>query len=247
MSKKLKINKDYPYMYETHLHTSEGSACGRSTGAEMARACKAAGYTGIMVTDHFFGGNTAIDRKLPWSEWVENYCKGYENAKKVGDEIGLQVFFGWEQSLCGGIDFLIYGLDKEWLLKHPEVKDATPEEQYKIVHEAGGLVIHAHPFREAFYIPKILLFPESVDGVEIINASHELRYQGPDKENPYDAQAKEYAKKHNFPETGGSDVHSVDLIGGGMAFSRKLQNVQDYMKAVMNREGIVLPGLSAFE
>ena len=42
-------------------------------------------------------------------------------------------------------------------------------------------------------------------------------------------------------------MHRVDLIGGGMAFSRKLENVQDYMKAVMNREGIVLPGLSAFE
>ena len=36
----LKLTKEYPFAYETHLHTSEGSACGRSTGAEMARACK---------------------------------------------------------------------------------------------------------------------------------------------------------------------------------------------------------------
>ena len=32
------------YKYETHMHTSQGSACGRSTGAEMARAYKEAGY-----------------------------------------------------------------------------------------------------------------------------------------------------------------------------------------------------------
>ena len=26
------------YLYDTHVHTSEGSACGQNTGAEMARA-----------------------------------------------------------------------------------------------------------------------------------------------------------------------------------------------------------------
>ena len=39
--------EEYPYLYETHLHTKEISACARSSGADMARACKAAGYTGI--------------------------------------------------------------------------------------------------------------------------------------------------------------------------------------------------------
>ena len=42
------------YVYETHMHTSEASACAGSTGTQMARAYKAAGYTGIIVTDHFF-------------------------------------------------------------------------------------------------------------------------------------------------------------------------------------------------
>lgn len=42
------------YLYETHMHTSEASACAGSTGAQMARAYKEAGYTGIIVTDHFF-------------------------------------------------------------------------------------------------------------------------------------------------------------------------------------------------
>ena len=40
-------------MYETHLHTSEASACSIITGAEQARTYKEAGYSGIIVTDHF--------------------------------------------------------------------------------------------------------------------------------------------------------------------------------------------------
>lgn len=236
MNEKLILNNDFPYAYETHLHTSEGSACARSTGAEMAKACKAAGYTGIIVTDHFFYGNTAVDRSLPWSEWVENYCKGYENAKRVGDEIGLQVFFGWETSYCG-TDFLVYGLDKEWLITHPEIRDATEEEQYRMVHADGGMVIHAHPYREASYIPKIRLFPDFVDGVEVVNASHAV---GEDGRSPYDVKALEYARKYDFPQTGGSDVHSVKLLGGGMVFPCRLSDVQDYIKAVLGREGKVL-------
>ena len=39
--------EEYPYLYETHLHTMEGSACAKNSGAEMARACRDAGYTGI--------------------------------------------------------------------------------------------------------------------------------------------------------------------------------------------------------
>ena len=53
------------YRYETHLHTRQGSACGTSSGAEHARHYLDAGYQGIFVTDHFFRGNTAIDRSLP--------------------------------------------------------------------------------------------------------------------------------------------------------------------------------------
>jgi hypothetical protein len=44
------------YRYETHLHTCQGSLCGRSTGAEHARFYKEAGYQGVIITDHFCGG-----------------------------------------------------------------------------------------------------------------------------------------------------------------------------------------------
>ena len=227
---------EFPYLYETHLHTKEASACSQNTAEELVYAYKEAGYTGIMVTDHFFRGNCAIPREMAWEDWVEAYCKGYENAKAAGDKIGLQVFFGWEES-HQGTDFLIYGLDKAWLKKHPELKEVSIEEQYELVHNAGGMVIHAHPYREAWYIPQVRQYPEFVDGVEIFNASHYEKDPQEDGRSKYDVRAEQYARNYKLPCTGGSDIHSTDLLYGGMAFSRKLDDVQDYMRAVLSREG----------
>lgn len=228
------------YIYETHMHTSEGSACGRNTAAEMTRAYAEAGYTGIIITDHFFYGNTAVDRSLSWEQWVEGYCLGYEHAREEGEKYGLQVFFGWESGYQG-TEFLIYGLDKEWLLSHPEIKDATVEEQYRLVHRDGGIVVHAHPFREASYIAEIRLFPDYVDAVEGINAAHSGRTKMCHGHPEYNDRAMAYAAEHNLPLTAGSDQHTVEMIGGGMVFSRKLQDIHDFARAVMGREAVELP------
>ena len=236
---KLKIDPEYPYVYETHLHTCEASACGRSSGADMARACKEAGYTGIIVTDHFVYGNTAVDRSLPWSAWVNAFCRGYEHARDEGDRIGLQVFFGWE-ACYRGTEFLINGLSKEWLLAHPEIRDCTIEEQFDLVHRDGGMVVHCHPFREESYIPSVRLFPEYTDAVETVNATHSSALSHAHNDPEFDVKARAYALEHDFPQTSGSDIHRIDLLLGGMAFKRKLDDPADYIGAVMNREPCLL-------
>ena len=86
------------YIYDTHVHTSQASDCALSSGAQMAQKYKELGYDGIFITDHFFHGNTCVDRSLPWADWVRLFCQGYEDAKKQGEKIGLDVFFGWEYS-----------------------------------------------------------------------------------------------------------------------------------------------------
>lgn len=231
--------KEYPYFYETHLHMSEASACAKSNGADMAAACRAAGYTGIFVTDHNWGGNTAVDRGLPWEEFVGRFVSGYEAARRTGERIGLDVFFGWEAGYHG-TEFLIYGLSPSWLLAHPQLRKASVEEQFSIVHEDGGLVIHAHPFREEYYIPKIRLFPSYVDGVEGINATHSSPKSHSHNKREFDEKAVAYAREHAFPVTAGSDIHSTQLLGGGMAFKRRLQDGQDFVRAVRNGEAYLL-------
>ena len=100
------------YLYETHMHTRQGSACGSSTGAEHVRFYKDRGYQGIFITDHFFGGNTAAPRTGNWKDRVDWYCSGFEDAWNEGQKVGLDVFFGIEQNFNGD-EYLIYGLDKE--------------------------------------------------------------------------------------------------------------------------------------
>ncbi len=235
----IKLLEDYPYLYETHLHTSQASACARYTGAEMARACKKAGYAGIIVTDHNWGGNTAVNRMLPWKNWVEEFAKGYEDAAHMGKRIGLDVFFGYEAGYRG-TEFLIYGLDVPFMLRHPELKTATVEEQYRIVREGGGMVVHAHPFREEAYIPEIRLYPEYVDGVEGINATHSGSRSTAHNNPAYDRRAIAYAKEHGLFMTAGSDIHSTSLLGGGMAFRRRMESMEDFLNALRAGEDYVL-------
>ena len=233
------IQEEFPFLYETHMHTLEASACAHNSGSQMARAYKEAGYAGIIITDHNWGGNTRINNGLPWKVWVENFVKGYEEAKKEGDKIGLDVYFGWEAG-CRGTEFLIYGLDKEWMLAHPEIKTATIEEQYRLVKEGGGMVIHAHPYREEWYIPEILLYPDYVDGVEGVNGTHSnsksISHNNPD----FDTRAIAYAKQHGKPITAGSDMHTTDLLGAGVAFKTRLNGIQDYIERIKSGKDYVV-------
>ena len=103
------------YLYETHLHTKEGSSCGISSVRDYIKIYLDLGYSGIIITDHFYNGNSTVNRNLKWNEWVHNFIKGYEIAKEEGIRRGLDVFFGWEETFEED-DYLVYGLDKEWLL-----------------------------------------------------------------------------------------------------------------------------------
>lgn len=216
------------FKYETHLHTSEASGCSGSTGAEMADAHKAAGYSGIIVTNHFFNGNTCIPHDLPWRKRIELFCKGYENAKARGDEIGLKVFFGWEFA-SETSEFLTYGLDKEWLLHHPEIMDMHIFDYLSLVRQSGGFAVQAHPFRQRGYIRQISLVPEVTDAVEIFNAGNDLSI--------YNDRAKWYAESYGLPVTAGSDTHYADrLLGSGVLSSNEFDTINDYILAVKNRE-----------
>ncbi len=215
------------YKYETHLHTCQGSACGRLTGAEQADLYKGFGYTGIVVTDHFFNGNCAIPRDLPWKERVEQFCAGYRSAKKRGDEIGLQVFFGLETNFHGQ-EFLLYGLSEEWLKEQEDMLSWSPKEQFEKVTAAGGFVVQAHPYRTAPYIPEVKLYPDCCEAFELYNA-----HNAPEA----NAQAVAYAKEHDIHGTGGTDAHGPVQPRGGMIFEKKWETIKDYMSAVRSGSG----------
>lgn len=236
---KIKLLEDYPYLYETHLHTNQGSACGANTGAEMAKACKKAGYSGLFVTDHNWGGNTCINKELPWDRWISLYARGYYDAKKYGMANDLDVFFGMETGF-NGTEFLVLGLLPEDFLDIPELRGGSVEDQYRLVHSKGGIVIQAHPYREEVYIPEVRVFPEFCDGLEGSNATHccpRSKYHNNPK---WDDLARKLANEKNKPMTAGSDIHGLDILGGGVAFKRRIRTAKEFINAITGDEDYVL-------
>ncbi|MBQ8552122.1 MAG: histidinol phosphatase [Clostridia bacterium] len=214
------------YKYETHSHTAEGSKCGRIDGASLARLYKSLGYTGLVITDHFYKGNTAVPRELPWNEWVTEFVKGYENAKAEGDKIGLDVFFAWEYSAEYAADFLIYGLDANWLYENPDQIQLGTCAYLTKVREAGGIVIHAHPFRN----PVKMLLPEWCDGVEIINAN---------AAEPDNDRAKLYANSYNLRKIAGTDNHTgIREKMAGVYFTERIVDIHDFADRIKAGEAL---------
>lgn len=220
------------WLYDTHFHTLHGSGCAISRGPDYFERYKRLNYDGIIVTDHFWRGYTAVDRRLPWRKFVDAFCHGYEETREAGEKAGLAVFFGWEETIEGD-DYLVYGLDKEWLYRHPEVKGWTRTQQLQQVHRYGGCVVQAHPFRDRDYIDAIHLGP--ADAYEVGNAGNEAAY---------DVQAYRWAKRHGLRMTAGSDIHSARQFPDdhlmGLYFDRELRSIGDFVTAIRQGEGYSL-------
>lgn len=162
------------YKYEMHQHTWPCSHCGHADPEKLVRTMKNDGYTGLVITDHFYFGNTGIDRSLPWDEFCKAYIDNYLAAKRIGDEIDFDVLFGVEENVGEGKEVLLYGITPEFILSHPELRNSNLELIYKLANEFGALVIQAHPFRNRDYIPDPLkrLDPAFLDGYEVFNTAN---------------------------------------------------------------------------
>ena len=212
------------YKYETHLHTSPVSACARATVREQMEFYKSKGYEGMFITNHFIDGNIGQDaRSKEYEEKINFYCSDFDEAKALEEEIGIKVFFGIETTF-GGTDFLVYGLDKEWFLAHPEIKDMPKSAQLQLFMDNGALVIQAHPFREAGYIDHIRLFPRKIHGVEIVNAN---------RTGFENKMAKLYAKSYGLIEFAGSDNHIGNCENlAGMESEEPIKDELDFVEKV---------------
>ncbi len=216
------------FKYDTHTHSSEASACATNDISKMIDKYIELGYSGIILTNHFFNGNTCIPKKLGWEKQVEHFCLPYEKAEKICNKRPFDVFFGWEYNYLG-TEFLTYGLDKSFLLNHPEILSLSLIDYAKLVHDNGGILVHAHPFREAFYIDEIRLVPEITDAVEVINGAQFLM--------DYNEKADKYSQKYNLPKTAGSDSHSVNHQKFcGMVFDHRLKDINDFINSILHSQ-----------
>ena len=137
----------------------------------------------------------------------------------------MDVFFGFEYGV-NAADFLVYNLDKEWLLAHPDIDKWDARRAFRLMREDGGFIIHAHPFRERGYIDCIRLYPRDVDGVEV--------YNGAQQNDEYmNERGKLYAMMYELPHTAGSDSHCVtDTFRCSVVTEAKIEKPLDYLERI---------------
>ncbi len=215
------------FKYEMHVHSREGSACGSSGIRELVRAYHRAGYQGLVLTDHFVHGNTAIARDLPWPEQMQRYYDVYLLARQEAENLDFDVIFGLEDGYGQGKEVLIYGIDLAFLVSHPELDRASLADWTRLAHEAGGLVIHAHPHRDRAYVtPNVAPRYDLCDGLEVYNAGDS---------HAANAKARADGGSLGLIQTSGGDTHWVDdgKIGlAGMLFPERIRNGQALVQAL---------------
>lgn len=216
------------FLYETHCHTKEVSACAHVYAQDLMRAYHQQGYRGVIITDHFFNGNCGIPPHLDWPERVHAFCEGYNQGKSYADlHEDFDVFFGFEYGYHG-TEFLILGLDESWLLKNPTLLSWPIRDFFNAVHEDGGFIIHAHPFRQRPYIKEIRLFTDLIDAVEGFNQGNDLP--------EYNDAAMVYATQHGLPITRGSDAHWLeDIKMEGLRFDHEIKDLSSLIEAIKLR------------
>lgn len=188
------------FLYDLHTHTSEVSSCGRIPGAEMAELYFNAGYAGIAITDHYYDRYfDALDGS--WQANINSYLQGYKAAKKRGQELGLDVLLGLELRFAGTPeDFLVYGVDEEFLLSYPRLDRYGLESFSDLAKEHNLLIFQAHPFRPGQKVAE----PRFLDGIEVFN--------GNPRHNSRNDLALSYAQEHDLLQVTCSDAHQYEDV-----------------------------------
>lgn len=220
------------FYVQMHLHTNETSRCGVDSAQDMIRACKRAGYSLVVVTDHFMNANIRVNPGMRWPEKVECLLRGYRAAKAEGDRIGLPVLFGWE-TYTFGPEYLTYGLGEEFLLKNPDIDRLPSREYLALVRAAGGFTSHAHPYREAYYIPHFEPVTRDVDAIEVFNAGND--------DPAWNRKALALARRTGLIELAGSDAHDVSRVGfGAVRLDRPARTMEELIAALREKRGRVV-------
>lgn len=228
------------FYYELHMHSLEGSTCGKSNIHEMIRCYAAAGFQGAVITNHFARGSTAIDRSLPWEDFVKGYAQAYWEGLKTAKELDFDLLFGVEEAWGKGKEFLAYGFEPEFLLERPQLYRASLETWSRELRSAGGFLAFAHPFRDRYYItdPQEMPPVELADGVEVYN-------RGNAQEENWKAEKIFGAK--DLICIAGSDAHRNDVTQPwGIALPYRVRTSAQMAQALKNKEfSLHIPGYQA--
>lgn len=188
-------------LIDLHIHEKQFSKDSFLALEEIVKIAKEKGLDAICITDH---------DSMGLREYAAEYTK----------KTGFPIFVGIEfYSLQG--DILAFGIDS-----YPDER-VSAQEFIDYVHERGGVVIAAHPFRHNRRgLEDNLATLKGVDAIEILNGS-----TMPDAI----MMAVQYAKKYGFATTGGSDCHYPHKVGTcATYFEDSIRTMEELVAAIKN-------------
>lgn len=201
---------------EMHVHTSEGSPCANVDAENIVKAYAQTDYDAIVITNHF---DQDLLKKFGKTdkERIARHLLGYQKSCETGKQLGIQVLLGVEIRLEPGVeDFLIYGIDEEFLYEHSDLCFLTQKELYDLCHSCGAVLYQAHPFRK----PCVPQNPDYLDGVEV-----NQRPNGENNNEQLEAWLKNYP---HLKLISGSDCHDYDQVGfGGIILDRVIHSEKE--------------------
>ena len=193
---------------ELHIHTSPISRCAKVDALTTAQHFYDEGYNTIVITNHL--SPKLLEKVITcdpsdWKGVTDCYLSDYRLARDAFKG-KMNVLLGIELRVHeNNNDYLIYGINEEFVYNLGNVMDQKLKDIVPKIHEAGGLIFQAHPFRNKMTVTD----PAILDGIEVYNTA-------PVHDNRNDI-ACMWAKKFNLLHSIGQDYHRADyLLGGGI-------------------------------
>ena len=214
-------------LVDTHTHTSSHSDDSTLTPDDLIDAAKNAGLDGVCITEH----------DCFWTP---------EDLLSLSRRHDFPVLPGCEVNTDGG-HVLVFGLDAYVFGMH------KVDYLGRLVAEAGGAMIAAHPHRRRLLTGQDHSLQEIENMIEaatadpllgICHAVETLNGRATDRERQF---SKELARRLDKPGLGGSDCHEASQVGlAATRFDRSISSVEELIREIRaGRFEAVGPAVSA--
>lgn len=223
----MEIGSDVMFKFELHAHTAECDKCAHLGGAELVRAYHEKGYSGMVITDHYFAAffDWFADELagLDKLEIIKRWLKGFYAARAEGEKLGFTVLPAAEVRIDGTInDYLILGLEEEDFYSLPILNRLKSIDEVIKSLPSYALVVAAHPFRNGMTVCE----PQNIFGIEVFNGGTEAFRN---------ELARTFAEHYQKAMTSGSDCHGAGAVGkGGIITKEPIKTAAD-LRRILTR------------
>jgi len=197
--------------FDLHIHTRRYSGCSFIQYEDLIGQAQAAGLDGFALTEH----------GMRWPDVEFDQLRAQASTRGLvlinGQEIHARDARGRSEG-----EYLIYGL------KRSVTETLTAEDLTKTVHDEGGMIIAAHPYklsrggRSHYYGAGDLIYRLNLDGIELCHPDHNEQAL---------KKVRQAMEVMNLPGTGGSDAHKILNVGSYVTlFEHPVCNEDDFLR-----------------